>query len=417
MLLLLACGAWAGTVAVLLWRAVRQYGFYEVLGPDALLEQTPRVAVVIPARNEAHNLPRCLKGLLAQDYPADRWQITVVDDGSTDGTADVVQQFAQSDPRVRLLEGAVLPPGWAGKTHALWQGAAEAPSDADWLCFIDADTAPQPPLLRTAVRAAQGRGLGFLSLGPCQELLGFWERLLMPTGFFLLAFTQDVRQANDPASPQAHANGQFLLIHKEAYEAAGTYAAVRSQIADDSAMARAVKHSGHRIAVLGSQGLISARMYSDLGSLWEGLCRQAGELLGGTWPILLAAACALALGVAAVSLPFWAALSLAHGPNGIAPITALVLASLGSAALLGTHIGAARYFQIPIGYGLLFPAGYLMGAVLLLNAAYGRVTHSVTWKGREYPGGRTSRVIVPDAGEKEARSRRGPAAQGRPARG
>ncbi|MDB5298830.1 MAG: glycosyltransferase, partial [Phycisphaerales bacterium] len=107
MLLLLACGAWAGTVAVLLWRAVRQYGFYEVLGPDSVplaAEDAPWVWVIIPARNEAHNLPRCIRGLLAQDYPADRWQVVVVDDGSTDGTADVVGQFARSDPRVRLLE-------------------------------------------------------------------------------------------------------------------------------------------------------------------------------------------------------------------------------------------------------------------------------------------------------------------------
>jgi chlorobactene glucosyltransferase len=390
MLLFLLCAGWACTVAVLLVRAVRQYGFYEVLRPaDAGIgvEDAPRVAVIIPARNEAHNLPRCLRGVLTQDYPDDRWQAIVVDDSSTDGTPAVAQGIAQGDARVRVLESRPLPSGWAGKAHACWQGAADVAPEVEWLCFLDADTAPEPALLRTALRVARARGLGLLSLGPFQELGGFWERLLMPTGFFLIAFTQDLREANDPASSQAHANGQFLLIRRDVYESAGTYAAVRSHVAEDSAMARAVKRSGHRIAVLGTQGLIRARMYSDFRSMWDGLSRQAGELLGGTGALLFAAAAALAMAGFTVLLPLLAALAVARGGGHALPIAALVLASLGSAALFGTHMGAANYFRIPIWYGALFPAGYLLGALVLLNGARVRVRRSVMWKGRSYAAG------------------------------
>src|SRR5690348_16899074 len=269
MIALLLSIAWAGAVAYLLVRAIRQYSFYQVIRPDSRpISNGPRIDIIIPARNEELNISACLQSLLLQDYPRDQLSIFVVNDGSTDRTAQRVQEVAAADARVHLIDAESLPDGWTGKSHACWQGAAAAKGmrpqdDRCWLCFLDADTVSEAMLLRTAMHAADDRGLEFLSLEPFQELGSFWERLILPVGFFLVAFTGDVRQANDPASPEAHANGQFLLMRREAYEAAGTFAAVRSEIAEDSALARLVKQSGRRVAVVGTQDLIRTRMYRD----------------------------------------------------------------------------------------------------------------------------------------------------------
>jgi len=403
MIALLLSIAWAGAVAYLLVRAIRQYSFYQVIRPDSRpISNGPRIDIIIPARNEELNISACLQSLLLQDYPRDQLSIFVVNDGSTDRTAQRVQEVAAADARVHLIDAESLPDGWTGKSHACWQGAAAAKGmrpqdDRCWLCFLDADTVSEAMLLRTAMHAADDRGLEFLSLEPFQELGSFWERLILPVGFFLVAFTGDVRQANDPASPEAHANGQFLLMRREAYEAAGTFAAVRSEIAEDSALARLVKQSGRRVAVVGTQDLIRTRMYRDFRSLWQGLSRQAGQLLECPGVCALVAAMALVLAWTALLLPASTLFNVMHHHATIANLVALMFAWAGSLALLGTHLGAARYFKIPFWYGLLFPIGYTLGAGIALNAAMGRLRGKVFWKGRSYAPAGTTRPASNDS--------------------
>lgn len=382
MILLLASILWAVLIAMLLVRAVRQYGYYEVIGPDSrALDEAPSIAAIVPARDEAANIRRCIESLLAQDYPRDRLSIVVVDDDSSDATASIVNELARRDARLTLRAAGPLPDGWLGKPHACWVGARAA-GEARWLCFCDADTVATPALLRTAVLAARERGVGLLSLEPFQELVSFWERLLLPCGFFLIAFTQDVRKANDPRDPQAHANGQFMLIDRAAYEAAGTFEGVRGQIAEDSAMARRIKRGGRRVAVLGTKGLIRARMYRDFRSLWQGLSRQAGQLLGGAIKAVAFAIMAIIMALCAIGLPILCGIDVARRADFLS-IAALAIAAAASLALLGTHVGAARYFKIPVGYGLLFPIGYILGSALLLHCAAWHVQDQVVWKGRK----------------------------------
>jgi chlorobactene glucosyltransferase len=127
-------------------------------------------------------------------------------------------------------------------------------------------------------------------------------------------------------------------------------------------------------------------MYGDFRSLWEGAARQAASLLGGTGVLLCVALGALLLVLASVGLPAWAACRLAWSPNALA-IAALSIGGAGSLALLGTHVGAARYFRIPIWYGLLFPLGYAIGSGVLIFAAWERSHGQTRWKGRVYPAG------------------------------
>lgn len=384
MILLLSGIAWVVLIASLLVRAVRQYGYYKVLTPD-LNGSTglPMLAMIVPARNESRNLPRCLEALLAQDYPAEAYDILVVDDQSTDDTAEIVRAYAAKDSRVRLLSATPPPDGWAGKAHACYEGA-ESVAGGAWLCFIDADCTAAPALLKTAMRRAIGSQIDMLSLSPTVELHSFWERLIVPAGFFLIAFTQDVRALDDAANDAAHADGQFLLIKREVYDEAGGFASVRSSVAEDSALARAVKRNGHRVALLGTQGLIWARMYDELSALWEGLSRQASELLRSTALLIVWALGALVLGCASIALPTLAIMNLRQSGVHPIPVAALVLAMAGGLSLLGTHIGAARYFRIPMVYGALFPLSYTFGAALLFSAAYNRRRGVSRWKGRVY---------------------------------
>lgn len=398
MTLLLASTAWLLLVGALLVRAITQYRHYEVIRPSAAAAQdaAPLVTVVVPARNEGHNIGRCLDGLMLQDYPRSRLGVVVVDDGSEDGTAEIAQELARADDRVRLIRSTALPDGWLGKPHACWQGAQLAAGE--WLCFIDADTTAFPPLIRTAVEIVQSRGLDLLSLQPFQELLTPWERLILPTGFFLIAFTQDLRRTNDAASSEASVNGQFLLIRREAYLRSGGHAAVRGAVGEDSALAGVLKHGGFRIAVLGTEGLLRTRMYTSLRPLWEGTARQAAGLLPHRGALLALAVAALVLAWAPFALGAWGVGALRLG----APLAmaALIASMLGSLALLGTHIGAARYFRIPFWYGFLFPIGYTLGSGVALYGLIQLNRGEVRWKGRTYS--TSSTPVQDDATRKRA---------------
>jgi chlorobactene glucosyltransferase len=382
MTLLLICIAWFLVVAALLVHAVRQYRYYTVLRPIAAPapEDAPAVSIIVPARNEEQNIARCLGGLLAQDYPDEKLQIVVVDDGSEDRTSAIAQDLAQRDARIKLLRNDSLPPGWLGKPHACWRGVQE--SEGDWICFIDADTVAQPPLIRTAVHTARERSVHLLSLEPFQELGSLWERLLLPAGFFLIAFTQDLRKTNDPHVAEASVNGQFLLVRRDAYETAGGHAAVRSAVAEDSALARNLKAAGCRVALAGTDGLLHVRMYTSRPALIEGAARQLSSLLPG-FRLPLFGSMAVVLVLVCLMLPLWAAMSVAiHG--GAIAIASLALASAGSLAMVGTHVGASRYFRIPFWYGLLFPAGYALGAWVVVFAMWERSRRQMRWKGRVY---------------------------------
>lgn len=381
MVYVLVGGSWAGLVALLIARAVKQFQSYraiETAAPPAAAD-APQVSVVVPARNEARNIERCLTRLAAQDYPADRFEVIVVNDHSTDGTGEIVAELARRDGRIRLVEGSELPPGWTGKCNACWQGAQAARHP--WLCFVDADTAAEPALLSAAMHAAVADRLDLLSLEPLQELGTFWERLIIPSGMLLVAFTQDIGRVNDPASPEATANGQFLLFRREAYEAIGGHRAARQAICEDRALAQAVKRSGRRLALLGAERFIRTRMYRSLGELWEGFSKNVTEMLGGTGATLAAAAAGLFLASAAVGLPAWIAVDASAGPLGWA---ALGCAAAGTLALAGTHIGTAHHLKIPWWYGCLFPLGYVAGALLAVDAVLRRARGSVAWKGRAY---------------------------------
>ncbi len=373
--------AFLGLVIYLLATAIVQYGHYATLTPESDNPVFPTLSVLIPARNEEQNIGACLMALTAQEYPTEKLEIIIIDDNSTDRTADIVRNaISTATHRVRLVSGAPLPAGWMGKSFACWQGAAAA--TGDFLCFMDADTKALPGLLRAAVATAVERQSALLSLEPFQVLGTFWERVIFPAGFFLMAQVHPLERINSPAFPDAVANGQFLLFRKDVYAACGGHSAVRRDTAEDGALARLVKQRGGRLLVLGAEGFIQTRMYTSLGQLWAGIGKVFVEMVKGIRNALVAAVIAVSLAAAAIALPWLDALRAVHHP-GFFNVAALCGAALASATLLGTHMGIARHLKIPIVYGLLFPLGYVFGAALAVHSVWLRLAgRGMAWKGR-----------------------------------
>jgi chlorobactene glucosyltransferase len=308
--------------------------------------------------------------------------IIVVDDGSQDGTGQAVARAACNDPRIELIEAGDLPPGWMGKPHACWQGALR--TRAEWLCFVDADVRAMPELVGAALSAASHQHIDMLSLNPLQELGSFWERLIIPAGLVAIACTIDLRPIDDPASPEVSANGQFILIRRAVYFAVGGHAAVRGEVCEDKALAGRVKHGGWRYRLLGAEHLARTRMYTGFAALWEGLGKNAVEIIGDGATTLAAATAAMLIGWAAILVPALTAVAVARQPSAAALI-GLTLAAFGSAAVLGIQTGTARHFRVPLVFALMFPVAYSAVATLAWHSVALRRAGHITWKGRTYP--------------------------------
>lgn len=382
--MLLVSFAWFAIVAWLILRAIRQRGWVPRLGraPAAMGEQAPHIAVIVPARDEAENIGRCLQSLLAQDYPGKQLSLLVVDDHSIDATAAIVRRLAAQHPHVLLLTCPPLPPRWTGKSHACWIGARAAAPDCEWLCFIDADCWGEPDLLASAVTAARTQHLDLLSLAPRQELRSFAERLMIPCGLVLLSFILDLRQMQSCSGTAVTATGQFMLIRRDTYQAVGGHAAVCSAICEDLEFARRLKQTGRSVLLMDGKDVLSTRMYTGWRTLWPGLTKNLVDTLGGPVASLVFALAAVLLAWLAVVIPLVDAASYGQAAPGGG--MALIAALLGSAATLGLHIAAAFYFRIPFYYGLLFPLAYTVGAVMVFDSVRRRLSGRVSWKGRIY---------------------------------
>ncbi len=374
---------WSVLVAYLILRAARQERAFVRLSPMGTWSPVPapRVAVIIPARDEAANIGTCLSRLLRQTYPAERLRIIVVDDHSTDSTREIVRGLAALHARVTLVASPALPTGWTGKSHACWIGAQTA-GDAERLCFVDADVRAEPMLLATAVQKMDASQLDLLSLSPRQELGSFAERLIMPCGFYLLAFSRTVDRRHGTSGCDVTASGQFMLLSRDRYMKIGGHAAVRADICEDLELARLVKRHGGQVALYGGRDLLSARMYTGWRTLWIGLSKNLVDTLGGARATILTSLLVVVLAWTAPLLPLAEGLACQAGEDHAC--VAFAVAFVASLAAFAFHVAGARVFAVPFWYGLLFPLGYTAGALLALDSVRRRRTGRVIWKGRTY---------------------------------
>src|SRR5580700_793660 len=283
---------------------------------DPVTEQ-PEVSVIVPARNEEACLGACLQSLASQTGAS--FEIIVVDDGSTDRTPEIARSF----PGVRVVNPGPLPPGWTGKNNALVAGAKDA--RGEWLLFTDADTVHRAGSLACSMAEVRERGVALLSYSPEQEVHGICEKAVMPVLFAELASTYRPSEVSDPASPAAAANGQYILISREAYDAVGGHTAVACSLLEDVALARAVKASGRRIFFRYGGDAVRTRMYRSFAQLREGWTKNLVLLFPS--PVRLAALrfteFVLILGGASIAIA--TALHSKWRPALIAAIVAVVL--------------------------------------------------------------------------------------------
>ncbi|MES1244778.1 MAG: glycosyltransferase family 2 protein [Acidobacteriota bacterium] len=321
---------------------------------------SPDCTVLLPVRDERANVLDCVETLLAQTA---RPRVRVVDDGSTDGTGALVDRRAAGEPRLERVDAGPLPPGWRGKLHALhvgWQGA-----ETPWVLLTDADTRHGPELLARALATARRLDLDAVSLAGAQEAPGS-EALLTPAVFALLdVLLGDWRPAGSGSGP-AVANGQFILLRREAWEACGGFEPIRNEPIDDVAIVTRLRAHGSRTAFLRTPEL-RVRMYRGFGETWRGWRRNLGGLFG-THPLLTAGILAALLLPAAALAGFLA--------TGRAVEAALLWsAGVAASAILRTERPA---------WSLLHPAdALLLAAALVLGALDRRRGRLASWKGRE----------------------------------
>lgn len=233
--------------------------------PPATVDEP--VSVLVPMRDEATNAGACVETLLAQDVA----DVVVLDDGSTDGTADVVRAAGAGDPRLRLVTGTPPPDGWLGKPHACARLAAAARPGSTVLVFVDADVRLAPGAVAAAVAELRRAGVGLLSPYPRIHTGTVGERLVQPLlQWSWLTFLPLRAMERSPRPSLAAAGGQFLVVDRAAYTAAGGHAAVRGEVLEDVALARAVKRTGGRIALADGSRLADCRMYTSWRELADG---------------------------------------------------------------------------------------------------------------------------------------------------
>lgn len=233
----------------------------------------PLLSICIPARDEAHQIASCVKAALAQDHPS--FEVVLVDDASTDGTADVAWAAAQGDPRFRLVRGTTPPAGWAGKPWACTRAAGEA--RGRHLLFIDADVELSPTAARRAAAVLLGKRLGALSVFGSWKLVSFWEQVAIPVIGWFIRGTVDIDAVNQPGRPEAFANGQFILVDRAAYDSINGHAAVRGEVLEDVRIARALKQHGQPLGLFSAPDLFQVRLYRGLGEILAGYTKNFYE--------------------------------------------------------------------------------------------------------------------------------------------
>ncbi len=341
-----------------------------MVAPETVASR-PTVSVIVPARNEEACLGACLESLAAQTGVS--FEIIVVNDASTDHTREIAQSF----PLVRVVDANPPPPGWTGKNNAMAAGAKVA--RGEWLLFTDADTVHLPGSLARAVAEAEQHGAALLSYSPEQEVHGFWEKAVMPVIFAELAATYRPSLVSDPRSPAAAANGQYILITREAYDAIGGHAAVSHSLLEDVALARAVKASGRKIFFRFGGDAVRTRMYRSFAQLCEGWTKNLALLFPSPVRLALLRLTEFVLIASGIAAAVTATLRGHLKPAVAAAILAI--------AIYGFLLNRVRQAHFSWQANALSPAGLPLFAYLLLRSRLSHKQGGVRWKGRTYGSG------------------------------
>jgi glycosyltransferase involved in cell wall biosynthesis len=356
---------------------------------EATLETTEEtggieLTVIVPARNEEDCIAACLESLVSQSddfFTLGRdWELLVVDDSSTDRTRIIARSFA-GVTGVTILDPARLEHGWTGKANACWSGAQQA--RGKWLLFTDADTIHEPGNLRRAIHEAEKHSVGVLSYSPRQLVSGLWQRALMPLVFCELALAYPPEKVSNPELRIAAANGQFLLVSREAYKTLGGHASVKGDILEDVQLAFLAKRRKLGLRFRYAADALSTRMYRTAGAMIEGWTKNLALLFGNclilaAWRVL---DIFLLIGLPLLAWKFWG-----YGIQQVPWLTAGWLLLLVWLRNLWRFYARVAKSNFPAADCLLSPLALPLFAALLYRSWFqNRILHRVSWKGRAYP--------------------------------
>jgi hopene-associated glycosyltransferase HpnB len=360
------------------------------------------VTAVVPARDEAAVLPETLPALLSQEAPGVELRGVLVDDGSTDGTADAAKETALKaglGERLRILRAPPTPPGWTGKVHALACGVREATTarakdegagsseSPEWLLFTDADIRHRPGSLAALLAKAREGPYDLVSVMARLHAETFWERLLIPPFVFYFQLLYPFRRVRNPRSKVMAAAGGCMLVRRKALEAAGGVEAIREAVIDDVSLARRVAAAGGRLWLGLDPGIVSVRPYRGLGELWRMVARSAFVQLRHRWDLLLAVLAGLAVFV--VAPPFLAAAAgweLWVGASPGTSFTRALAAALGAWTLEAVALWpAVRHHRVPGAWAWTLPFASILYGLMTASSAWNHLRgHGARWKGRLY---------------------------------
>ncbi|HSW44703.1 MAG TPA: glycosyltransferase [Phycisphaerae bacterium] len=349
--------------------------------------ETPLVSVLIAAKDEEANIATAVRTMLEQDYP--NFELIVINDRSTDRTGEILEAIRaeRGDDRLKVVHVRELREGWFGKNNAMREGVTLA--RGDWLCFGDADCRQKSrKTLSTAVRFALAEKIDFLSLLPELEMNSLWERIIQPVCSAVMILWFMPEKVNNPASPEAYANGAFMLMSRSCHEAIGGYEAVRTEVNEDMHMARLAKERGQRLFVIQNDGLYSVRMYTTFKQIWLGWSRIFFGCFGTFRRLRLTFMMLtimnvfpyLSLMIAALELGFrgWAAAG--GGWQAVAAAAALVVVFQQSVIMRFYRVSGADWRLAPTFIiGALICIGMLISAMLKLGGRSATV-----WRGTTY---------------------------------
>lgn len=367
-----------------------------------LASGNPRVSIIVPARNEEATIEPALGTLLALDY--DNYEVIAVNDRSTDRTGEIMERVARSHPTkgavfgppsassgaeaesqnahpshlrsqplVHVIHCTVLPPGWLGKTHAMWTAATQA--TGEWLLFTDADVLFKPDSLRRALAYAEAETADHVVLFP---------RMIMkrPGEYMMIAFFQTMFmfghrpwKVADPSTDDHMGVGAFNLVRRRAYDAVGTYGALRMDVLDDMKLGKLVKKKGFRQRNVFGGDLISIRWARGAFGIVNNLTKNFFAILSFQWWRTLLSA----FGLVFVNLGPFLGIWLAHGwarlPFGVA---------LGS--MLVIYMGMSWRSAVPPYYFLLHPVSTAMFTYTLLRSMFLTLWNDgIVWRDTKYP--------------------------------
>jgi hopene-associated glycosyltransferase HpnB len=365
-------------LAIWLYLLLARGNFWKLSEDDIApktLENWPRVAAIVPARNEAETISRAIAGLVRQDYPG-AFEVVVMDDQSEDGSATLARQAAGESgaaQRVTVHSVATLPPGWTGKLWALNEGISEAAEKAPaYFWFTDADIIHAPDTLRRLVFRAERDALDLASLMVLLQAKTFPERLLIPPFLYFFLMLYPPRWIADPKARTAGAAGGCILLRRDALERIGGIAAIRNEVIDDCALARALKRSGGRIWMGLTRASVSLREYGNFAEIRDMIARNAFTQLRYSFVQLIAA-------LAGLFVTFWLGWILFFTGNDLA----WIMASTAVALMTTTFLLTVLFYGLPPHWAFTLPfAAVFYGYATCLSAARYWLGRGGQWKGR-----------------------------------